>query len=145
MDLKKAILSFDDKTVKPIPEPCWGQTLYVRNISGADRAWLDSEKFTLEEDGGVWKNKPNFEGDRLRTIVVSLCDKEGTLIFERKDWQLLATKCGVTLARIYQAAAKLNLLDADEAAKKSGQDQSESSGSSSPDTSAKPSDNWRAN
>lgn len=116
---KDVILAAQDTIIQQIHCPEWGGDVYAKSISGRDRdAWeffLSGERKKAQEEKRYY-NPKHF---RASCLVMSLCNKEGTLLFTEKDVEALSGKSSKVLDRLFDVVSKINGLgqDVEEAAK----------------------------
>ena len=103
--LRDQILNASDVRVEPVEVPEWGLTLYVRTLSIREVGEL--QKLARQVD----------EADRVslvpQLVCRSACDQQGNRIFGHDDAEALAEKNPAALARVADAAAKINGLAPD--------------------------------
>lgn len=107
MGLREEILAKNDRRVEPVDVPEWDQTVYVRSLSGTERAKL--MQFVKKEDVLTMAMSP------IHLVVMSCCDEHGNRLFTDEDFDALADHDANALDRIASAATKLNGLHSDEA------------------------------
>ena len=113
---KKDILECTDRKVEKVSVPEWGGELFVRSMTGHERAeW--SRKCEGCYVQGVLVDWSSLQ---TRLLISTVCDAEGKLLFEDKDAPVLAQRNAAVLSRVFTAASKLNgLMSAEvDAAKK---------------------------
>src|SRR5690242_17693330 len=101
------ILAADDLPRQLVLLPEWGGEAYVRTLSGAERDHWEAGIRDEEDEVDV-------ENIRARFAVLVLVDDTGKRLFSDADAEALGQKAGPALDRIYQAAAKLNKLKAED-------------------------------
>jgi hypothetical protein len=115
---KEQILGASDIEIKKVDVPEWGGFVYVKGMTGKERDIFES--MVLEKKGS--NPKVNLENIRTKLAVMSICDKDGTKIFNDKEINELGDKSGKALDRVFNIASKLSGLskeDVDELAKNS--------------------------
>ena len=109
---KKTILAFSDRQVAPVPCPEWGGEVYVRTMTGKERAAWDRLTVELMQDGritdtGIWA---------ANLVQMTCCDEKGNLVFTAADVAALVEKSGKVLERIALASLRLNAVGNSEVA-----------------------------
>lgn len=100
---RDAILESNDLISEEVQVPEWGGSVFVREMSGADR---DAWEASLIND----KGKTNLENIRARMVSFCVVDEHGNRLFSDKDVDLLGKKSGKALDRITSVAQRLNKL-----------------------------------
>ncbi len=88
-----------------------GSLVYVRSFSAAERS-------KLEVLGARFRETKNYDDTpklRLLTVALSLCDEQGTRMFDESELDLIAQLPAVVVDRIFEAAGRINGLDAKKA------------------------------
>lgn len=120
------ILNANDIETETVPVPEWGGEVTVKGLSGVERdAW---EIAISMENGKPTKNPRNI---RAQLVVRSVVDAEGKKVFRPTDVEALGKKSGKALDRVYEVAARLSGIraeDVEEIAKNLPEDQNEGSG-----------------
>jgi hypothetical protein len=115
-DLRARILGAPDR-VAPIPTliPEWGETVYVRRLTLADRLTFEAEHGELADHDR--KQKPREYAKWLVTYVIATaCDANGTPIFSADDEAALDAKSGSAIERVAIVALKANTVTAEDVA-----------------------------
>ena len=86
-------------TVKEVPIPEWGDSVYVRSFTGMDRQELNK-----------WAKAHEAKGDLADPIIVArcLCDASGTRLYGDNETDKVLALDGKILSFIAQAAAEHN-------------------------------------
>lgn len=108
---KEQMLGAQDLTVKEVRVPEWNGTVFVRMMDGDQR-----DKFEADQIANPHTNV------RARLVALTVCDKDGNLLFTEADVPAISKKAGAALDRIFAAAAKHNRItpqDIDELKKSS--------------------------
>lgn len=120
------ILNANDIQTETVNVPEWGGDVTVKGLSGVERdAW---EIAISMENGKPTKNPRNI---RAQLVVRAVVDSEGRKLFRSIDAEALGKKSGKALDRVYEVAARLSGIraeDIEEMAKNLPQDPSEDSG-----------------
>ena len=117
-DLKSAISAADDLKRRAVPTPEWPTAdgkLYVRQMSGAERAAWARSTVVMGDDGEVVRNLDAISTAAVRLAQLTLVDESGNRIFSdsAEDFALLASKNADAIERIAEAASELNALTDD--------------------------------
>lgn len=108
MDIRSKILKAEDLPSEPVDVKEWGETVYVRSMSGRDRDMFESQMLDLSEKG---KRLDNF---RARLAVFCCVDAEGKRIFKDSDIAALGEKSGRALDKVFEVASRLNKMSEEE-------------------------------
>lgn len=105
--LRDQILGADDRPREAVACPEWGATVFIRTMSGLERDAFEIEQLTLRESdpGNKRANLSNF---KARLCVRCAVDENGEPIFKPGDAAALGAKSSKVLARLYDAASRLN-------------------------------------
>lgn len=103
MSIKDTILKAIDVQLHPVEVPEWNCTVYVRAMTGGERAsfFRDYKQADRTDDTGKLI---------VTLLVKTLCDDQGKRIFADNEGELLAGKSGTVLERIWSEAVKANRL-----------------------------------
>lgn len=93
----KSIIAANDARLEKVHVPEWKGDVYLRVISGTDR-----DRF--EEAYADQKMK----AFRIRFLLLTICDEEGSRIFGDDQGDALGRKSSVVINRLFEAAWKLN-------------------------------------
>lgn len=128
---RNAILKADDLKTETVAVPEWGGEVSVRTLSGTERDAFEQSCF--ERNGkSVEYNMVNM---RARLCVLCIVDDAGKVVFSAHDINMLGSKSGKALERVYEVAQRLSGLskdDMDVLSKNSKADLSDDSTSDSP-------------
>lgn len=98
---REQILSTNDRPTVAVDVPEWGGTVYVRTMSGSDRAQFET----------LCAGQPLATGKIMEKLVTfTVCDENGERIFNDDDVEELSKKNAGVILRIFQKAAELNAL-----------------------------------
>ena len=100
-NLRDQILEANDSVREAVEVPEWGLTVWVTNISAADRVKWES---SIPSTNG----KANLVGLKERFLVSCLVDEEGNRIFNDSDADALGAKSSIAVDRLWQVADRLN-------------------------------------
>lgn len=103
---KKAILDSEDLPLREVDVPEWGGVVYLRGMTGEERAAYEDETVKLDHRGQMRE----FDVRRFRISMVARClvDEKGDRIFTDKEMAALNKKSGVIIDRLYDIAADLS-------------------------------------
>lgn len=101
---KSAILSADDLKTEDVEVPEWGGTVRVRAFSGCER---DAFEASLVRGDGK-DRKVDLTNMRARLVALTVVDETGQKLFTHDDVDLLGSKSGAALDRVFAVAQKLN-------------------------------------
>lgn len=104
---KEQITSAADITPEKVDVPEWGGHVFVRGLTGPERDRFQSA--IADESGGVAHDR-----FRVELLVRAICDEAGKAIFDEMDAHLLAGKSAKAIYRLYDVAATLSGIGADE-------------------------------
>ncbi len=103
MTLRDQILAAKDFRIDKVSVPEWNCEVYLRTMSGTQRS---------EYEQSVYKDgKPETRHFFAELLCRCLCDETGNLIFTSSDVAALSDKSAPVLARLAEAAAKINRVD----------------------------------
>lgn len=119
MSLRESILAKDDRKKVKINVPEWGCEVYLYSMTARD---FTSLLAMTERSGGVTP-----EDWYSRIVYLSVCDENGTRIFNESDIPELQDKNAKVIQRIARRAEQLNKMDS------SIQEQAEKNSETTPD------------
>lgn len=98
------ILGADDLDIEPVEVPEWGGTVYIRQLTGAEREAFEDETLTGDP------SDPEVVRTRLRErlLVKTLCGPDGDRLLEDGDEDELAEKSGDVIGRLFQVSQEIN-------------------------------------
>lgn len=99
------ILKANDIKVEAVEVPEWGGTVHVRQFSAAVR-----DQFDALLSGNGENDEPDLTNVRGRVLALAVCDPDGKPLFTLEQAEALGAKSDAAIARVYDAAAKLNKL-----------------------------------
>ena len=110
---KEAILAADDLPTEDLHVPEWGGPVRVRGLNCADR-----DAFLMELLR--WKKGDTFDpagvhGQKAKLVQMTVCNGDGSLLFNVEDRAALGVKSAAALDRIYAVAMRLSGLSAEAA------------------------------
>jgi hypothetical protein len=94
------ILSADDMGLKKVHVKEWNGDVHIRVMSVGER----------DEYERMWigKREMGIENFRTQYLARVLCDDKGSLLFNREQVAVLATKSGAVMGRLFDEAMKHN-------------------------------------
>lgn len=98
---RDAILGASDIQTKEVAVPEWGDSLFIKGMSGAERDQFEA----ANQDGSGGQKLTNL---RARFLVRCIVNENGTRIFTDQDAAALGKKSSAALSRLWDAAAELN-------------------------------------
>lgn len=103
------ILQLADRRTEEVDVPEWGCSVRVRELSAADRDELEAMMVKKVNS----KIIPDTSNQRAKVVVLAVVDENGERLFSVQDVPAIAQKNGRAINRIYEAAVRLGLLQAD--------------------------------
>jgi len=103
---REQILQADDRKVVPVNTPEWGGQVFVRSMTADERDEYEQDRAEAKGDDA----DKNLKGVRASLVARTLCDEQGDLLFTEDDVAALGKKSAKAMSRVFNAAAKLNLL-----------------------------------
>lgn len=102
----------DKRRMEEIPVPELGDTVFVRELSAAERDQFETSMLHLSKQGKV--QGTNLANLRARLAVLAICDEQGRRLFSDDDAKILGQLGASALQRIFEAAQRLSgLSDSD--------------------------------
>lgn len=104
------ILKSQDRVIKKVDVPAWGDCVYVRSLSGAERDEFEEGNLIRERDKkrGTMSYDVRMQNAKVRLVTMAVCDESGNLLFQESDVETLATKNAAAIAHLYNVAASLS-------------------------------------
>ena len=102
MGLRESILASTDLPREPVK--AWGQTVWVRTLSGAEKDAFEDQS-VVAAGQGMRAVRANF---RARLAALVCCDADGKRLFTDADAQALGQTSACELEKIVKVAARLN-------------------------------------
>jgi len=104
------ILNIQDIETEEVEVPEWGGSVFVKGLSGKER---DEYQVSIMQKNG--KNYDvNFKNATVKLVVACVVDKEGKRLFETADIDILSSKSGKALNRLYEVATRVSGLSPDD-------------------------------
>jgi len=107
---RAAILAAVDIQTEEVYVPEWGGTVWVRGLTGAERDEFE-KGILIERKRGFSVELANF---RAKLAAMSMVDAQGQRLFSEADVAALGKKSAAALGRVYDAAARLAGLSAED-------------------------------
>lgn len=85
--------------------PEWGGDVYVREMTGAERDWLDSQMYDPKTKDVSLLNVPNY---RATIAALVLADENGALLFTKHDIPFLSSQPARGLERVMEAGLRVS-------------------------------------
>jgi len=101
-ELKQLIAAARDVEVTPVEVPEWGTVVHLKQLNVSERISL-MDKVTESNTGKL----------SVFTLLFTLCDQDGVLVFGADDYELLAAKNARVIDRLGHRAAELNRMVGD--------------------------------
>lgn len=83
----------------------WGGDVYVREMTGAERDWLDARMYDKASQDISLLNVPNY---RAAIASLVLCDESGKRLFTEHDIPLLSGCSASSLEIVMKAGVRVN-------------------------------------
>lgn len=108
---KAAIFAADDiKTLEVNTELEWGENIYVKEMTGAERDQYEGLLLDTKEQGRA----KMMELARAKIVTLCACTEDGERLFEDSDIDEVNKKSATVLTRIAKVAMVLNKLEDDQ-------------------------------
>lgn len=104
------ILSVNDIVIETVAVPEWGGEVCVRGLTGSERDNFESSVVELRGKS----QHVNMKNVRAKLAALSICDEKGERVFTDGDVLELSKKSAVALQRVFDVAARLSGLSADD-------------------------------
>lgn len=98
------ILQVSDIKIELVPVPEWGGEVYVKGMTGIERAKFERGVFTMRGQDQIL----NIDRLREKLAVLTVCDEGGKSLFTDEDMRALGQKSAAALQRIFTAAQRLS-------------------------------------
>lgn len=104
---KEDILEANDtEEVREVEVPEWGGSVYVGEMTAAERDRLEDDTYDLNERGEM--QDLSMVGYRARVLALTLRDEDGERIFEYEDWRKIADKAAKPVDKVFDVATEIN-------------------------------------
>lgn len=101
----------DLATPEPVEVPEWGETVYVKAMTGLQKEKYVESIRKVTGAGKKQKVEMVLQQSGARLVVQTCCDADGVLLFTPADVAWLSEKSAVALQRVIDAASRLNGLN----------------------------------
>jgi len=101
------ILAAKDFKTKEIEVPAWGGSVFIRTFSGKDADIIEEASLEIKRGGSV-------KGLRSLFLILSVCDKEGNLLFDSSQAEAIEEKNGDALTLLMNEIMSLNFITEEE-------------------------------
>lgn len=110
MVTKESILQRRTPPMEAVDVPEWGGTVYVRQMTSAERDAHEGERIVVRGD------RVEFSSDNVRAklLVKCLCNEKGERLFADSDAPALGQQPSGILMRLARIAARLNSFSSDD-------------------------------
>lgn len=107
----EAILAADDLPSERVEVPEWGGHLHVRTMTGGERDLWEQYMWAAATKAEVERRRHTI---RASLVAYTATDKSGKRLFSEKQIEELSGKSAAALSRVYEVAARLNRVTADD-------------------------------
>jgi hypothetical protein len=108
---REAILAKTSLRSELVKVPEWGGTVRVREMTGAERDDYEAGLVKMQDDKSTDLTMDNA---RARLVALSCIDGRGARIFSNEDVLALGKLSAAALSRVFDSAAKLSRITADD-------------------------------
>jgi hypothetical protein len=145
---RDAILKADDLKREEVEVPEWGGKVLVRELTGLERQEFDGNLYSISQKIKPSKRKGgkaepsdidiDFHSHqvRVRLCAMTIIDSHGNRMFDDEDVSTLGRKSAKALQRVYDVAARLSGISAEEEAESDAVGESVGAGTSETSTSS---------
>ena len=105
---REQILAAVDQKIEAVDVPEWGGTVYVRNLTGKRRDQFERSRYRVVGKGTDKDVEVVTENTRASLLAMTVCDKDGVLVFTEADIEALGEKNGAVLDRLFDVAQRLS-------------------------------------
>ncbi len=103
---RESILKPRALKIEKVHVPEWDGDVYVREMTGAERDWLDARMYDREKRDVSLLNVPNY---RATIAALVLSDAQGNLLYNKAvDIPLLSSQPAAALERVMVAGLRVN-------------------------------------
>ena len=124
---KDQILECNDLKNTEVDVPEWGGSVFVRTMTGADRAAFEDSMVDIQPDGS---RKANVSNLRLKLVALTVVDDAGNRLFTMDDIERLGLKSSAAIERVFEASQRINGMTAESKAQAAKNSESALSGAS---------------
>lgn len=105
------ILSTDDLEIREVEVEPWGGSVYVREMTGADQDYWESELVELDERG---RPVDQVENARAKMLTRCLVDEDGDRLLRESDAEALGAKPNSIIIRLWAELMQISTADVPE-------------------------------
>lgn len=134
---REQILEAQDLEKELVEVPEWGGAVYVRALTGTER---DAFEQSMVETRTVRKGRKQetvremrLQNLRARLCALTICDEDGTRLFNDSDVHALGRKSASALNRVFEVAQRLSGLTDEDVEELAGNSEDGQSGDSTTD------------
>ena len=98
--------------------PEWGGTVRVRELTGSERDKYEAALVKMQK--GTGKTDLTMDNARARLVALASIDKDGSRLFSEADVGRLGNLSAAALSRVFDVAATLSKITADDLEELSG-------------------------
>jgi hypothetical protein len=131
---REEFFAFSDTVIVPVPVKEMNATLFVRSLSGAEKAKWEYDAISVSNTpkagSSITLTKDRMLTARERLVELATCNEDGSRFFKDGDASAIGKKNANIVSTLYDAAAKLSGIskeDLEEIAKNSSADDSQPS------------------
>lgn len=107
---KNDILGAKDIKIELVDVPEWGGSVYVKEMTGAERDKYESSILEIKGD----RQTVNLQNARAKLASYTICDENGNRLFTETDISALASKSATALQRIFEKGMSLSKIGKDD-------------------------------
>jgi hypothetical protein len=108
MSIRDSILSAKDSELRPVKVDEWGCTVYIKNMSGAERDAFETSIVSTRKVGGKKTREIDTVNFRARYLVKTIADENGQRVFTDEEADQLGAKNAKVVARLFDIAQEVN-------------------------------------
>lgn len=129
---RAAILGAADTQYETVEVPEWGGSVRIKSLTAAERDQFEADSLQERGKGKHRSVEVNMRNLRARLVVRCIVDAAGKRVFSDLDAEVLGDKNAQVVTRIYEVAARLSGLTAEDMEELAGNSETgQSAGSSS--------------
>ncbi len=103
---KNQVLEKKKIRIEEVFIPEWGDTVFVKELSAAERDAYESSLIRLDAKGNLQGH--NLVNIRARLAAFAICDQDGVRLFSDKEAAELGNLSGAALDRVFEVAQRLS-------------------------------------
>lgn len=104
-DLRTKILASKPTMVEPVDVPAWGVTVYVKELTLAERDKFEAGQVRRNADGTAFLDTV---GLKARLVALTACDENGDLIFDESDVDSIMGLGAAGVEVVFTVAQRVN-------------------------------------